>query len=382
MGPSDVPLVNLSQSEIDRLEKKHGKVEDILPLSTVQEGLLFHSVYAAYNAKALDIYNVQLVLTLDGDLNEEALQSAIRIVLRRHANLRAGFEHEGTSHPVQFIPVEFSLPWRRVDLSPLPEAEQKQKLAALVHEDETGRFNLAFPPLFRFTLARTQRQQHTFAFTYHHILMDGWSSPVFMREVLTVYQRNGDASSLLRVTPYRDYLAWLNTTNREMSRAIWKEALTGLHDPTRLVAAVPGHAKEIPQEIRFNLPDALSAALVSLVRQHNLTLNTLVQGAWGVLLGRLTNQEDVVFGGTVSGRPPEIPGIETMVGLFINTVPVRVQLHPGDSLIDVITRLQDQQSKLRAHEYLSLAEIQRVAGLGELFDTLVVFENYPLDRRE
>jgi amino acid adenylation domain-containing protein/non-ribosomal peptide synthase protein (TIGR01720 family) len=382
LGPSDVPLVNLSQSEIDRLEKKHGKLEDILPLSTVQEGLLFHSVYAAYNAKALDIYNVQLVLTLDGDLNEEALQSAIRTVLRRHANLRAGFEHEGTSHPVQFIPVEFSLPWRRVDLSPLPEAEQKQKLAALVHEDETGRFNLAFPPLFRFTLARTQRQQHTFAFTYHHILMDGWSSPVFMREVLTVYQRNGDASSLLRVTPYRDYLAWLNTTNRETSRAIWKEALTGLHDPTRLVAAVPGHAKEIPQEIRFNLPDALSAALVALVRQHNLTLNTLVQGAWGVLLGRLTNQEDVVFGGTVSGRPPEIPGIETMVGLFINTVPVRVQLHPGDSLIDVITRLQDQQSKLRAHEYLSLAEIQRVAGVGELFDTLVVFENYPLDRRE
>ena len=265
LAPSDVPLVNLSQWEIDQLEKKHGKLEDILPLSTVQEGLLFHSVYAAYNAKALDIYNVQLVLTLDGDLNEEVLQSAIRIVLRRHANLRAGFEHEGTSHPVQFIPVEFSLPWRRVDLSPLPEAEQKQKLAALIHEDETSRFNLAFPPLFRFALVRTQRQQHRFAFTYHHILMDGWSSPVFIREVLTVYQRNGDASSLLRVTPYRDYLAWLNTTNRETSRAMWKETLTGLHDPTRLIAAVPGHAKEVPQEIRFSLPDDLSAALVSLV---------------------------------------------------------------------------------------------------------------------
>ena len=382
LTPADVPLVQLSQMEINRLQNKHGKLDDILPLSTVQEGLLFHSVYATYEANALDIYNVQLVLTLEGDVDEEALQSAIRTVLRRHANLRAGFEHEGVSHPAQFIPAEFTLPWRRIDLSAISEAEQKQQLAALMHEDEKSRFNLAFPPLFRFTLVRTGHQQHRFALTYHHILMDGWSSPVFMREMLTVYERNGDTSGLLRVTPYRDYLAWLRLTDREVSRVVWREALEGLQEPTRMVAAVPGHAKDIPQEVRFDLADDLSHALISLVRKHNLTLNTLVQGTWAILLGRLTNQEDVVFGGTVSGRPPEIPGIETMVGLFINTVPIRVQLRPGDVLLDVLTRLQDQQSRLRAHEYLSLAEIQRVAGLGELFDTLVVFENYPLDRRE
>src|SRR5579864_3370205 len=382
LTPSDVPLVELSQVEIDHFEKKHGRLEDILPLSAVQEGLLFHSVYAAHDAKALDIYNIQLILTLEGDLDEVALQAAIRAVLRRHANLRAGFEHEGTSHPVQFIPTEFSLPWRRIDLSSMAEAEQEHKLAELLREDETCRFNLASPPLFRFILVRTGDQQHRFGLTYHHILMDGWSSPVFMREVLAVYQHNGDTSGLLRVTPYRDYLAWLRSVNREVSRTIWKEALADLREPTHLVAAVPGHARDIPKEVRFDLSDDLSQSIVSLVRKHNLTLNTLVQGAWAVLLGRLTNQEDIVFGGTVSGRPPEIPGIETMVGLFINTVPIRVQLHPADVLIDVLTRLQDQQSRLRAHEYLSLAEIQREAGVGELFDTLVVFENYPLDRRE
>lgn len=379
---SDVPLVEISQQEIDRIEKKHGRLEEILPLSSIQEGLLFHSVFATYEATALDIYNVQSVLTFDGELEEAALQAAIRTVLRRHANLRAGFEHGGTNHPIQFVPAEFSLPWRKLDLSSMAEAEQKQTVLALLREDETSRFNLASPPLFRFTLMRTGPQQHRFALTYHHILMDGWSSPVFMREVLTVYQSNGDTSGLLRVTPYRDYLAWLGSTNRELSRTVWKDALAGLREPTRLVAAVPGHARDIPEEVRFDLSDELSRALISLVRKHNLTLNTLVQGAWAIVLGRLTNQEDVVFGGTVSGRPPEIPGIETMVGLFINTVPVRVQLHPGAPLIDVLTGLQDQQSRLRAHEYLALAEIQRLTGLGELFDTLVVFENYPLDRRQ
>ena len=382
LTPADLPLVQLSQMEINRLQNKYGKLDDILPLSTVQEGLLFHSVYATYETNALDIYNVQLVLTLEGELDEEAFQSSIRAILRRHANLRAGFEHEGVNHPVQFIPAEFTLAWRRIDLSGLNEAEQKQQFAALMHDDEKSRFNPASPPLFRFTLAQTGHQQYRFALTYHHILMDGWSSPVFMREMLTVYQHNGDTSGLLRVTPYRDYLSWLHSADRKVSRTVWREALEGLQEPTRIVAAVPGHARDLPREMRFDLSDDLSQALISLVRKHNLTLNTLVQGAWAILLGRLTNQEDVVFGGTVSGRPPEIPGIETMVGLFINSVPIRVQLRPGDALLDVLTRLQDQQSKLRAHEYLPLAEIQRIMGMGELFDTLVVFENYPLDRRE
>ena len=181
------------------------------------------------------------------------------------------------------------------------------------------------------------------------------------------------------MTPYRDYLAWLAGQDRAAAVAAWREALAGLEEGTRLAPPDPGRVPIAPEQIVLSLNAPLTTALTQQARQQGLTLNTFMQAAWGILLGRLTGRSDVVFGVTVAGRPPEIAGIERMVGLFINTLPLRLRLDPATSLLALLAQLQDAQSRLMAHQHLGLAEIQGLAGVGELFDTLLVFENYPVD---
>ncbi len=212
-----------------------------------------------------------------------------------------------------------------------------------------------------------------------------------MRELLTLYahelranhHHSGDATALPRVTPYRDYLAWIARQDHAAAVAAWREALSGLEEPTYLVSSSAPRERTrvpaVPEQVALTLSEELTAALTRQARSQGLTLNTYVQAAWGILLGRLTGRDDVVFGVTVAGRPPEIAGIESMVGLFINTLPLRLQLPPGKPFVELLRDLQDSQSRLIAHQHLGLAEIQGLAGLGDLFDTLTVFENYPVD---
>src|SRR4051794_31687762 len=210
--------------------------------------------------------------------------------------------------------------------------------------------------------------------------MDGWSMPVLVRELLTLYAHRADAAALPRVTPYRDYLAWAAAQDRTGALAAWRDALGGREGGPRLAPHDPAREPVAPEQMRLALSEPLTAALTAQARRHGLTLNTVIQTAWAILLGRLTGREDVVFGVTVAGRPPEIAGIENMVGLFINTLPLRVQLPPGMALLELLRQVQNSQSRLMEHQHLGLAEVQGLAGLGELFDTLVVFENYPVDR--
>ena len=375
--PSDFPLVALSQAEVEQLEGQYPKLEDILPLSPLQEGLLFH---ALYDTQGPDLYTVQVALDLQGPLDPGALRVAAEALLERHTNLRASFVHDGLSRPVQVILAEVALPWCEVDLSGLGPAQCEERLAQLQAQERTVRFELGRAPLLRFSLIRLAADRHQLLLSNHHLLMDGWSLPVVVGELFELYKHRGRSAALGRVTPYRDYLGWIAGHDRQAAQAAWQRALAGLEEPTRLAAAQPGAAPALPEEIIVELPEALTQALSRQARSHSLTLNTILQGAWAILLGRLTGHDDVVFGTTVAGRPSEIAGIQTMVGLFINTLPVRVRLHPAEPLSELLTRLQDSQSELIAHQHLGLAEIQSLAGLGELFDTLVVFENYPLDR--
>ncbi|MGH9005286.1 MAG: condensation domain-containing protein, partial [Acidimicrobiia bacterium] len=265
-----------------------------------------------------------------------------------------------------------ALPWRQVDLSELDEAAREERWTHLLGQ-ERRRFDPAEPPLLRLLLARVGPERHRLVLSHQHLLLDGWSVPRLMRELGDRYAGAEPPAP----APYSSFLAWLARQDAGASATAWATALAGLEEPTHLVPADPNRAPAVPETSTTRLTPELTTALTALARSRGLTVNTLVQGAWSIALSRLTGRRDVVFGATVSGRPPEMDGVESMIGLFINTVPVRVRMDDREPLSAFLDRLQDEQSRLIAHQYVGLADIQRRAGLGELFDTLVVFESYP-----
>ena len=351
------------------------RVEEILPLSPLQEGLLFHG---QYDVQGPDVYLVQQVLELAGPLDLAVLHAAGQALLDRHSNLRACFRYgKSARRAVQVIFRRVELTWRVVDVS---GADDVAGAAAQVAEQDRARFDLAVAPLLRMTVVVLGPRRHHLVLTIHHILTDGWSMPVLTSELLAIYRAGGDASGLAPVRPYRDYLAWLAGQDTGAARAAWAQALGGLDGPTLLAPAAQDRPPAVPGELRVTLDADLDTALRQRARDLGVTLNTVLQGAWGLLMGRLTGRADVVFGITVAGRPAELPGSETMLGLFINTIPARVRLDPGAPIAAVLAGLQDQQAELLAHQYLGLAEIQKLAGHPVLFDTMLVFENYPVVR--
>jgi amino acid adenylation domain-containing protein/non-ribosomal peptide synthase protein (TIGR01720 family) len=371
LTPSDIPLVTLAQDEIDALEQQYGVVDEILPLAPLQEGLLFHAVYAAQSA---DVYLVQLLLILEGKIDEAALRSAVEAVLRRHPNLRASFKSESVSKVVQVIAHDVPKQWRTVDLTAFEERERERLLQELLVEDRARPFDPAQAPLLRFILVRLSAREYRLLITHHHILLDGWSLGVMIHEMLVLYEEND--ANLPVPTPYREYLAWLAAWDRKEAETAWRNELSGL-EPTHLASMTTPVEAFVPGRLVVYLPEELTLQMQEQARQQHCTVNTVIQAAWTILLGRQTGREDLVFGTTMAGRPGEIPGIERMVGLFINTLPVRVQLRAEDRLSDLLLILQEKQLWLQAWQYIGLTQIQRVTGTRDLFDTLLVFENFP-----
>ncbi|GAA2589768.1 amino acid adenylation domain-containing protein [Actinomadura fulvescens] len=347
-----------------------GDLEDILPLSPLQQGFFFH---ALYDSDTTDVYTAQLVLDLDGPLDAAALRTAADTLLRRHSNLRAGFWHEGLSKPVQVIPRGVELPWEEIEVADEAEAD------TIVARERSRRFDVTAPPLLRFVLVRLGAGRHRLVFTNHHILLDGWSTPVLATELFMLYVQGGHDTGFPRVTPYKSYLAWLTKQDRGAAEEAWRRALDGVAEPSLVAPDAAGRPPVLPERTITELDERLTKKLQRAARRHGVTLSTVLQGAWGLVLGRLLGTNDVVFGSTVSGRPAELPGIEQMIGLFINTLPVRVRYRPGEPLSALMERLQDEQAELLPHHHLGLTDIQRMAGHGQLFDTMTVLENYPFD---
>ncbi|WP_424889141.1 amino acid adenylation domain-containing protein [Streptomyces sp. XH2] len=383
LTPSDVPLAGLGQAALDRLQAARPGTEDVLPLSPLQDGLLFHSLY---ETAADDPYTSVTGLDLTGPLDEAALRRAVDAVVARHPALRAGFDHTSTDRPLQTIAGRAGVPWTVHDLTGTPADALDAAVDAAETAEATAPFDLTRPPLLRCALLRLGDERHRLVLTRHHIVMDGWSTPVVLREIISAYAAGGDASALPPAASYADHLAWLARQDETAHAAAWAAALDGLTAPTLLAGTLAHEATAVTGaragEVDLPLPADTVTALTGLARSHGLTLNTLVQGAWAVLLSRLTGRTDVVFGATVSGRPADVPGVESIVGLFSNTVPVRFALDEDETVAAALARLQEQQAQLLDHQYAGLAGIQARAGLGTLFDTLLVFENYPVDPDE
>ncbi|MFJ8795270.1 amino acid adenylation domain-containing protein [Streptomyces sp. NPDC102462] len=349
-------------------------VEDVWPLSPLQEGLLFH---AAFDDQGPDVYTVQSALAVDGPLDEARLRASWAALLDRHAALRACFRQVSGAQMVQVIARTVTLPWRTEDVSHLPRAAARAAAERLAERERATRFDLATAPLLRVLLVRLAEHRHRLVITSHHILMDGWSAPVLIGELAALYANGGDASHLPRTTSYRDYLLWLGKQDKEAARTAWREELSGAEEPTLVAPAVPDRRPAFPGHLDRDLPDSLARALTELARTRELTVNTVLQGAWALVLARLAGRTDVVFGATAAGRPADLPGVETMVGLLINTLPVRVRLDGAEPAVDMLRKLQERQSALLSHQHLGLLEVQQLAGPGAVFDTLVIYENFP-----
>ncbi|WP_081276485.1 non-ribosomal peptide synthetase [Rhodococcus opacus] len=375
LTPSDCQLVTVSQSRIERWEHSYPGLREIWSLSPLQSGLLFHSTLAA---DSLDIYTAQLRIDLEGAVDSARLRRAAAGVLAHHATLRAAFEYDDHGIPAQLVVDRVDVPWREVDLTGCGSAAGVE-LERLLDGDRVARFDLARPPLLRLLLIRTAPERHVLALTNHHIILDGWSMPLLVRELLVRYAAD-DAPALPEPRPYSTYLEWVATLDRDASLRAWERALAGLDEPTLLAPHASSEQHGVPGEVDIALPAALIGALDTVVTRHGVTMNTVVQAAWGILLSRLLSRRDVVFGATVSGRPPQLSGVESMLGLFINTVPVRVRMDPDETCAQLLTRLQGEQVSLLDHRYLGLGDIQARIGLGNLFDTLSVFESYPVDK--
>ncbi|MGW4633166.1 amino acid adenylation domain-containing protein, partial [Nocardia sp. NPDC004415] len=375
--PSDMPLVRVEQTDLELWEGDYPALSEVWPLSPLQAGLMFH---AMLSSATVDVYTVQAVLDLTGTLDTERLRRAAQAVLDRYPNLRTAFVTDSAGQPVQVVMSELEVPWREVDLTDLPAGERLPRMQELLVADRANQFDMATAPLIRFGLYKTDEGQSHLAITVHHILIDGWSMPLLMRDLLVLYAVHGDLTALPRVASYRNFLSFLSGWDREVSLGVWAEALAGVEGPTQLAPAPRTEERYEIGKVVVEIDNDRTRALSKHAGELGVTVNTLLQTAWGIVVGRLTGRDDVVFGATVSGRPAELPGVESMVGLFINTLPVRIQIDDRISAEELTKRVQAEQADLLSHHYVGLSDIQRVAGAGAAFDTLLVFESYPMDK--
>ncbi|MFJ4153182.1 amino acid adenylation domain-containing protein, partial [Pseudomonas sp. NPDC089752] len=375
--PIDFPLARLSQADLDRLPVAGQDIEDIYALSPMQEGMLFHS--AGDNETGL--YINQVSLPIDG-VDPQRLLAAWHFVCERHDILRSSFHWQGDlAKPFQVVHRQVELAMAEHDWR--GQADQAQRLQALAEHQLGLGFDLGQAPLQRLVLVRLDEQRYQLIWTSHHILMDGWSQSRLFGEVLQYYA-NGQVAG--EVGRYRDFIAWLADQDQQALRGFWEQRLAQLDQPTSLSQAIhPRHSATAfgHRALYSNWDVQQTARMQAWCRNQRITLNTLVQGAWLLVLQRFTGQRTVTFGATVAGRPQNLAGADNMLGLFINTLPVIQTLEPSQPLEQWLLQLQDYNLDIRDHAHAPLADIQRWSGQGGqgLFDSIIVFENYPIDER-
>ena len=375
--PSDFEVVSSRPAPLE-ISRHTPAIEDIYPLSPLQQGLMFHSIHSPGSG----VYVLQWVLRLAGKLDINAFKRAWQKVIDRHAVLRTGFVWSEDSDPYQIVHREAVQKWEELDWSGDDPEDQERHLDQFL-EGDLKDFELDKPPLMRLATIRLAEAAHYLVWTHHHLLLDGWSLAIVLHDVVSLYTSlvKQAPSTLPDAPPYRDYIAWVRRLDSAGSRAYWQNALAGFDTPLAVDLDAPTGTTGFAEcSTKLSVEDV--ERLQSLARTRRLTINTLVQGAWAVLLKRYCRSDDVLYGITVSGRPHSLPGVERMVGLFINTLPFRVTVPAHEDLWEWLNDVQSRQLQLREHELTPLVEIRQwsevPAGI-PLFESIVVFENFPVD---
>jgi amino acid adenylation domain-containing protein/non-ribosomal peptide synthase protein (TIGR01720 family) len=382
---SDFPLAKASETTLAQLFERWGRgVDDAYALAPMQQGMVFHSLFEDHTG--VDI--IQLSCVLEGDVQPEEFQRAWQQVIDRHPALRTAFLAGDGGDPIQVVVDRAQMPWHVADWRDGAADDRAARLTEFLRADRVRGFTIDEPPMMRGALLQFDRARWQFVWTHHHLLTDGWCLPILLNEAMAIYEGTlaRQPVTLPAARPFRDYIAWLARQDRESAREFWRASLEGFAAPTRLgIDRGPGIGDTARRfgTVSVELSTQTTHALQQLAQSRRVTLSIVVQAAWAVLLGRYAGTSDVVFGATVSGRPPELAGVDSMIGLFINTLPVRVSIDEAETVAALLARLQDGQVRRDAHAHTPLIDIQscsEVAAPDPLFESIVVFENYPMDK--
>ncbi|MDC0773378.1 amino acid adenylation domain-containing protein [Streptomyces sp. HD] len=358
-----------------------GPADEVHPLTPMQAGMLFHSLSETVESDEVRPYVVQMVDEFTGKLDHDRFRSGWQEVVDRHTVLRSAFLLDEEGNGRQLVRPEAALPFTQVDWRDTDAETQQQRLERLLDEDRRSGFDLEQPPLMRFTLARVADDRTVVLWSFHHLLLDGWSAQLVQQEFYARYRSagSGRAEEFSPAVPYSRYLDWLAERSQAEAEEFWRRRLHDFTTPTALgvdrETGLTGFG-----DTEFTVESELAGRLGEFAKSNRLTVNTVLQGVWALLLSTYSGSEDVLYGSTVSGRPADLPSVESMVGLFINTLPVRTAVPADASVLGWLRTLQDEHVELRQYEYSSLADIQRWSGVvanEKLFRSILIFENYP-----
>ena len=360
---------------------KAENIEDIYKLTPVQEGMLFHSLYERESS----LYFFHTPIGLRGNLNIKAFEEAWQKIVNRHPILRTGFYWEDIDNPLQVVYKNVKISLNQYDWRGIEQAEQEKRLKSFYDSDRKLYFDLSQPCLMRITLIRLADNYYEFISGTHHIIGDGWSSAIILDEFLQIYEAlcEGKEIKFASHRPFRDYIDWLQEQDIEKTETFWRQELAGIQAPTPLIymenKQLTSTEQRYEQE-KFKLSKERTKALLTFIAKNRLTLAALINGIWSILLSRYSCHSNIVYGCTVTGRPVDLAEVESMVGIFINTLPINWKLNTEQDLLSWLQSIQTKLAELRHHEYTSLTQIQGWSEVPKnlpLFESFVVVENLP-----
>ncbi|MCY8542057.1 bacitracin non-ribosomal peptide synthetase BacA [Bacillus haynesii] len=382
MTPSDYGDVSLGLEELERIQNKYSafQIEKIYPLANMQKGMLFHDAMDQTSGA----YFQQIVIDLKGRVHPDLLEKSFHEIVKRHEILRASFEYEITAEPRQIIARDRKTPFTSIDLTGENRTRQHRFIETYLKEDQEKGFDLSSEALMRVCLIRMNDESYRLIWSHHHILLDGWCLGIVLSELFSIYGKiiKGESRRLKEPKPYGDYIKWLEKQDKEEAAAYWKDYLKGYETRSELPAFNRSATSEeyCGKEKVISFSKELTTKITRIAKEHHVTINTVLQGIWGIILAKYNNTDEVVFGTVVSGREAPVEGIEEMVGLFIHTIPTRVNFGGARSFKEVLKKTQAESIESNRYSYMNLSEIQELSELKrELITHVMAFQNYAFD---